>query len=153
MDVRIIDIYVDGEGNWYYRGIPSTREDIIRIFIENLVELPDGSYGIKEGGKVHRIKVEDTPMFATSVDFIKDDKGIKEILVNIKYLNCCKSIDPKSIVVTRKGAYVKLRDSGLKAKLSRSAYMQLANIIEEESGKFYITVSGKRYYISSSEST
>ena len=144
-----IEIYVDKEGTWYYKGLEATREDIIRIFMESLVELPNGEFGLKEGEKVFKIEVEDTPFVATGIKVVSKGESIERILVKLRWMDEEKEIDPKSIKVGKDNVlYVNLKDSGRRVRLLRPAYMELANLISEDINKgYYIEVSGKRYYL------
>ncbi len=144
-----IEIYVDKEGNWYYKGIEATREDIVKIFMERLVKLPNGKFGLKEGEKVFKIDVEDTPFVATGIKVINKGKSIERIFVKLKWVDEEKEIDPASIRVGKDNVlYFNLKDSDVKIRLLRPAYMELANFIHEDENKgYYIEVSDKRYYL------
>lgn len=142
------DIRIDKDGIWYYRGMEMFRKDIVNLLYRHIKQDEDGKYLVEYEGKRSYLEVEDTPFIVKSIylshnedrdsiDLIMPD-GSREVL------------DPATL---RVGAddilYGTILGSGIEARFSRTSYYQLAELIEQEPGqdKYYICLSGNRYYI------
>ncbi len=145
------DIHVDEEGEWFYRGTKIVREDIIELFLENLVLGADGKYGIQWRGSRCGIDAADTPFVVTRVDREEGhDEGAVTIKVLLKHVPTPQTLDPQTLTVGAANIlYCRIQNGRFPARFSRPAYYQLAEWIveDEESGSFYLELGSKRYLI------
>jgi hypothetical protein len=142
-------IFIDKEGDWYYRGSPMQRADIVSHLCQHLRrEESRGLYIIQMG----YLEVEDTPLVVTSVlhqqEKEKEHQG--ELFLSIKHLQTNQPLDPKTLWVGRENVlYCRVMEDTIPARFLRPAYYQLAEFIreDEEDHRFYLLLRGKRYYI------
>ena len=146
-------IFIDKEGEWYYRGSPMQRADIVSHLCQHLGrEEASGLYIIKMGKQRCYLEVEDTPLVVTSVlpqkEKGKEDQG--ELFLSIKHLRTNQPLDPKTLWVGRENVlYCRVMEDTIPARFLRPAYYQLAEFIREDKRdhRFYLLLRGKRYYI------
>lgn len=140
--------FIDKDGNWYYLGTEATREEIIELFIKNLVKLGNNIFAIKWEDKYYRIEVEDVPLVVSSIEIEIEDNKIKEILLKLKYVKAPIKLNPEKLFIGKNNAlYTIIEPQEIPAKFSRSAHFHMANMFnEDEAGKYYIEIDGKRYY-------
>ena len=146
-------IFIDKEGDWYYRGNPMQRADIVSHLCQHLRrEESSGLYIIQMGKQRCYLEVEDTPLVVTSIlpqrEKEKEDQG--ELFLSIKHLTTNQPLDPKSLWVGRENVlYCRVMKDTIPARFLRAAYYQLAEFIceDEEDHRFYLLLRGKRYYI------
>jgi uncharacterized protein len=148
------DIRVDEEGEWHHLGTRIVREDIIQLFLDNLVQRPDGSYLIEWKGSQCPIEVADTPFVVTRVDR-EEGAGAGEAAVRLtlKYLSDRERLDPRSLTVGGANIlYCRVHGGRFPARFSRPAYYQLAEWIveDEETASFYLQLGTNRYPIGNS---
>lgn len=143
------DICVDAEGEWFHRGAKIVREDIIELFLENLVRQPDGTYGIAWKGSRCSIDVADTPFVVIRVDREEGaDAGEPVVRLTLKHLRECPLLDPRTLRVGDANVlYCRLENGGFPARFSRPAYYQLAEwIVEDEAGETFCLELGRARY-------
>jgi hypothetical protein len=146
-------IFIDKEGDWYYRGSPMQRADIVSHLCQHLRrEESRGLYIIQMGKQRCYLEVEDTPLVVTSVlhqqEKEKEHQG--ELFLSIKHLQTNQPLDPKTLWVGRENVlYCRVMEDTIPARFLRPAYYQLAEFIreDEEDHRFYLLLRGKRYYI------
>jgi len=143
------DIRVDEEGDWTHRGIRIVREDVIQLFLDNLVRLPEGSYVIEWKGSRCPIEVADTPYVVTRVDREEGTcDGEPVVRLTLKHLSDRELLEPRSLVVGSENIlYCRVHDGRFPARFSRPAYYQLAEWIveDEETASFYLQLGASRY--------
>jgi hypothetical protein len=146
-------IFIDREGDWYYRGSPMERTDIVSHLCQHLRrEESSGQYIIQMGKQRCYLEVEDTPLAVSSV-FLQEknkEKGQEELSLSIKHLTTHQPLNPTTLWVGKENVlYCKIMDDAIPARFLRPAYYQLAEFIHEDKEKhsFYLFLSGKRYYI------
>ncbi|MEJ2363507.1 MAG: DUF1285 domain-containing protein [Deltaproteobacteria bacterium] len=146
-------IFIDKEGDWYYRGSPMQRADIVSHLCQHLRrEESRGLYIIQLGKQRCYVEVEDTPLVVTRVlhqkEKEKEDQG--ELFLSIKHLRTRQTLDPKTLRVGRDNVlYCRVMEGTIPARFLRPAYYQLAEFIreDEEDHRFYLLLNGKRYYV------
>lgn len=146
-------IFIDREGDWYYRGSPMQRADIVSHLCQHLRrEESSGLYIIQLGKQRCYLEVEDTPLVVTSVSHEvegkEEDRG--ELFLSIKHLATREPLDPETLWVGRENVlYCRVMEDRIPARFLRPAYYQLAEFIHEdiEEHRFYLLLRGKRYYI------
>jgi hypothetical protein len=147
-------IFIDREGDWYYRESPMERADIVSHLCQHLQrEESSGLYIIQLGKQRCYLEVEDTPLVVTSVlhqgeNAEDDDK--ENLFLSIKHLKTNQPLNPKTLWVGRENVlYCKVMQDTIPARFLRPAYYQLAEFIHEDKEEhgFYLLLGGKRYYI------
>ena len=146
-------IVIDQEGDWYYRGSPMHRADIVSHLCQHLRrEESRGLYIIQMGKQRCYLEVEDTPLVVTSVlhQKEKEKEDQAEIFLSIKHLRANQPLDPETLWVGRENVlYCRVMEGTIPVRFLRPAYYQLAEFIREDKvdNRFYLLLRGKRYYI------
>jgi hypothetical protein len=144
-------IFIDKEGDWYYRGSPMQRADIVSHLCQHLRrEESRGLYIIQMGKQRCYLEVEDAPLVVTSVLHQQEKEHQDELFLTIKHLKTNQPLDPKTLWVGRENVlYCRVMEDTIPARFLRPAYYQLAEFIreDEEDHRFYLLLRGKRYYI------
>ncbi len=145
------DIYVDREGDWYYRGDKIIREDILQLFLSNLRLASEGVYIIDWRGQRCALGVADTPFIITRVDRVRlENEDREEIRIRLKHLPDSELLDPSTLRVGEGNVpYCTVRNGQFWARFSRPAYYQLAEWIEcdNDADSFYFELNGTRFPI------
>lgn len=141
-----IDMEIKKDGSWFYLGTPITRQRLVRLFSTVLRKESDGHYYLVTPVEKSRIKVEDVPFLAISMDV----KGEGEDQILTFTTNMADEVvvdenhplrfefDPQT---EEPSPYVMVRDS-LEAKLARSVYYHLANLCIEKQHYLGVWSSG-----------
>jgi hypothetical protein len=145
-------IFIDSEGDWFYRGSLMKRADIVSHLCEHLRrEESSGPYIIQMGKQRCYLEVEDTPLVVTSVLHQGEEKDDQEeLFLSIKHLKTNQPLNPTSLWVGKENVlYCRVMEDTIPARFLRPAYYQLAEFIHEdkEDHRFYLFLGGKRYYI------
>lgn len=134
-NVSEIDMLIQADGTWMYMGTPITRQRLVRLFSTVLRREGDEYYLVTPVEKC-RISVEDVPFQAVMLEnsgigqdqtlsFTTDmaDKVVADEDHPIRFVIDAQSGEPSP--------YVRVRD-GLDAKMVRSVYYQLADLVATE---------------------
>ena len=146
-------IFIDREGDWYYRESPMERADIVSHLCQHLRrEESSGLYIIQLGTQRCYLEVEDTPLVVTSVLYQEErkEKEQEELFLSIKHLRTQQPLNPQTLWVGKDNVlYCKVMEDTIPARFLRPAYYQLAKFIHEDKEKhrFYLLLGGKRYYV------
>jgi len=146
-------IFIDREGDWYYRGSPMQRADIVSHLCQHLRrEESSGLYIIQLAEQRCYLEVEDTPLVVTSVSHKVEgqEEDNEELFLSIKHLASPEPLDPETLWVGSENVlYCRVKEDTIPARFLRSAYYQLAEFIHEdiEEHRFYLLLRGRRYYI------
>ncbi len=130
--VKDIDMIIKRDGTWMYMGTPITRRRLVHLFSTVLLKENDEFFLITPVEKC-RIQVEDAPFQAILLDCV--GKG-QDQLLNFttdmaEAVTAGKSHGLRFDINTDTGEtapYIMVRDE-LEAKLSRSVYYQLADMM------------------------
>jgi len=146
------EIWIDREGNWYHRGAPMERADIVGHLCRHVgKDRGTGRFVIRMGKQECYLEVEDTPLVITRVLREGGEPGdAARFVLSIKHLDETEPLDPTSLWVGKENVlYCIVRPEGLPARFLRPAYYQLTEFIEEDpiDGGFYLPVGESRYYI------
>lgn len=146
------EIWIDREGDWYHRGVPMRRADIVGHLCRHLgKDQATGRFVIRMGKQECYLEVEDTPLVITRVLREGGEPGDAErFVLSLKHLDQAEPLDPASLWVGEENVlYCIVKPEGLPARFLRPAYYQLAEFIQEDTarGGFYLPVGGRRYYI------
>ena len=130
-----IDMHILRNGKWTYMGSEIKRPAMIKLF-SNIIRLDDdGHYYLVTPVEKVRIKVDDVPFVAVSMNRIKDE-GVNclSFTTNVQDEVILSKENPIEIVINdndEPSPYITIRKN-LKALISRSVYYDLINMAEEE---------------------
>ena len=130
-----IDMHILRNGKWTYMGSEIKRPAMIKLF-SNIIRLDDdGHYYLVTPVEKVRIKVDDVPFVAVSMNKTEDE-GINclSFMTNVQDEVMLSKENPIEIVINdndEPSPYIIVRKN-LKALISRSVYYDLINMAEEE---------------------
>ena len=140
-----IDMRILRNGKWTYMGSEIKRPAMIKLF-SNIIRLDDdGHYYLVTPVEKVRIKVDDVPFVAVSMNKIKDD-GVNclSFTTNVQDEVTLSKENPIEIVTSdndEPSPYITIRKN-LKALISRSVYYDLVTLAVEEKKEFGVWSSG-----------
>ncbi len=130
-----MDLIITRDGNWLYQGAPIAREATVKLFSTILRREDDGEFYLVTPVEKWRIKVEDTPLLAHSLEA----RGHGEDQVLSVTTNVGESLEIGTEHPLVVGQYpgsdeprpvVQVRH-GLEARLVTAAFYDLADRVEE----------------------
>ena len=130
-----IDMHILRNGKWTYMGSEIKRPAMIKLF-SNIIRLDeDGHYYLVTPVEKVRIKVDDVPFVAISMNKTTE-KGIDSLsfVTNVQDEVVLSKENPIEIVINdndEPSPYITIRRN-LKALISRAVYYDLINMAEEE---------------------
>ena len=140
-------IFVDPEGEWFYEDRPIFRKEILETFYQCLRLLDDGRYVLEWQGRLHPIRVADTPFVITRVDQVTNGSMQPHILLTFKHIADREMLDPTTLWVGPKNVlYCRIRNGRFPARFSRPAYYQVAHYIEAVEGDRFALRLGEHLY-------
>lgn len=141
-DLPPCEIIIDKEGTWYYKGSRIIRKDIIKFFYEHMELDRHGRYIISWKDERCIVEVEDTAFFVQRVDKIN---GHYLLYISDE---THEELDPESLYIGKDNVlYCKIKAGKFPARFTRSAYYQIAQHIEEENNRYFLTVNKKKYFL------
>ncbi len=142
------DIVVDEEGNWFFRGSPIVREDILQLFYDHLRLSPEGHYLIEWQGSVYPIEVADTPFVVGRVDAEGGEDFPHTLWLTLRHIPQPERLEPDTLFVGRAHVlYCVIRNGTVPARFSRPAYYQIVRWIDENSGGYVLSLHGNTFPI------
>jgi hypothetical protein len=143
LDIHPCQIFIDKEGQWFYRGAQMRKREIVRLFYDHMSMDDCGRYILDWAGERCFLEVEDTAYtirkVAAQEEFIltlSDDSNEK--------------LAPETLYVGKENVlYCRVRGR-FPARFTRPAYYQLAAHVEETDGEYFLPVAGRRYRIQDS---
>lgn len=130
-----IDIRIARDGTWYHEDKPMQREAIPRLFASILRREEDGDYYLVTPVEKWRIRVEDTPLLAHSLEVEGEGENQmlavttnvgEKLLLGSEHPLEVDAYDsdgsPRPVVLVRRG---------LEARLVTAAYYELAELLVE----------------------
>ncbi|HIG43659.1 MAG: DUF1285 domain-containing protein [bacterium] len=133
-NVKDIDMEVKANGDWYYLGTPIQRQRLVHLFASVLRHEDDGEYYLVTPVEKCRIKVADVPFLAVLMTVANEGKKqrltfttnmAEELLLGADHALRFE-FDPAT---EEPSPYLHVRDN-LEARLSRSVYYQLAELLQ-----------------------
>lgn len=126
-----IDIRIDSNGVWHYRGSPIRRHRISRLFA-TLLSREDREFYLVTPPVKYRISVDDAPFLA--IELHRQGQGASQSLyfrTNMDEIVLAGRDHPIVVETDHKtgepAPYIKVRD-GLDAKMTRSVFYQMAEL-------------------------
>ena len=131
-----LNIRINHEGTWYYRGSPIGRKELVRLFSSVLQRDDENCYWLVTPVEKGRIIVEDVPFMAVELSAKGHGKEQSlEFRTNIDEFVQANSTHPlrfvENIETGEPSPYILVRGN-LEAKLTRSVYYQLVDLAVEE---------------------
>ena len=132
-----IGLKIGRDGTWYYQGSPIARKGLVRLFASVLRLEEDGRYYLVTPAEKVPIEVESLPFVA--VEMRRDGEGRTQTLTfrtNVDDVVTANAEHPLGFEPGRLGGFTPFIfvRAGLKARLARSVYYDLAALAVEESG-------------------
>jgi hypothetical protein len=124
-----LDMRIDREGVWHYRGSPIGRKPLVKLFSSVLRREADGSFWLVTPAERGRVTVEDAPFMAVAVDAqgtgraqtLRFRTNVDEEVAAGKAHPIRVAHDP---VTAEPRPYVTVR-GGLEARIARAVYYEL----------------------------
>ncbi len=139
-------ISLDREGNWTHNGEKIANEKIASFFSRSVARTDDGTYVISYGDHVYPITVEDAPVFVTGV--LCRGFGIHETIRLTLSTGEEEDLDIDSLSYGKDNAlYCTVRQGTMPAKFRRSPSFELLERLDENCGRYYLTLCGKRIHL------
>jgi len=143
-------IRIDKDGIWYFEGKEIFRNEIVRFFYENLKQDQRGRFLIELDNEQCYVDIEDTPFIIESIDKNKLEGDNQEIIfMNLKN-GAIEKLNPETLWIGKKNIlYCMIKKGSCKARFSRAAYYQIANLIEHDikTDMYFIFLNGNTFYI------
>ena len=149
-DLPSIDIVIDREGVWYYRGNEMVRKDIVSLFYQKLERDQQGQYLVRNGDEAFYIKVEDVPYAVKSIELMKDETSGASYFKVLLSDDSLEDLDLETLRIGKDNVlYCLVKGKTFEARFTRKAYYQLAEYIQYNSEKniYYITLNNRLYEI------
>jgi hypothetical protein len=131
-----LDIRIDRDGRWLYRGSPIERKELVCLFASVLQRDDNGDYWMVTPGELARIEVEDAPFVA--VELFVSGAGQCQTLsfrTNVDEVVTVGPDNPLRVETDSEtgepAPYVRVRD-GMDAKIARSVFYDLVERGREE---------------------
>ncbi|MCE5334398.1 MAG: DUF1285 domain-containing protein [Desulfobacteraceae bacterium] len=143
------EILIDEEGEWFHRGNRLTRKEILEELYSKLEIAPSGDYLLRDGHASCLLEVADTPFVVSRVDKSREESGEEIIVLTLKHRRERQILNPATLFVGEANVlYCQLSDSELRARFTRPAYYQLAELVQEgPPGDFFLELNGRKYPI------
>ena len=120
------------------------HKGIINDFYKDISITSSGEYIISRGPEKCILEVEDTPFIVTRTEHIKDEDQLIIYLIDDTF----EKLAPDTLVVGKENVlYCRIKDNKFRARFSRAAYYQIAELIKEEGDKYYLPLGNKKYFI------
>ena len=139
-----LDIRIDRNGVWYYRGSPIQRKEMVCLFASTLMRDASGGYWLVSPDEMGRIEVDDVPF--VGVELFVSGAGREQVVslrTNVDEVVTIDDDHPFEVWTDPDTSeplpYVRLRE-GIHARLLRSVYYEVVGLgLEEkvESEPFY----------------
>ncbi len=140
-----IDILIATNGAWFYQGSPIQRQRMVKLF-SSVLRLEDDQYFLVTPPIKYRIQVNDVPFMAMEMNQVQNnDKGNGTendtenngqklyFRTNMDEVVLADHSHPLTVITNPKTAesvpYIMVR-SGLKAKITRAVFYQLAELLQ-----------------------
>ncbi len=144
------EIYVDEEGDWYYKEARIVRQDIIELFLGHIVFNDQAGFLIELNNRQCLLEAADTPFVISRVDRAVENTKEEKMILRLKYLQEPELLDPGTLYVGKDNVlYCRVLGGRFPARFSRPAYYQLTQWIQEDpqDGSFFIEINGQRHPI------
>ena len=142
-----IDIRIASNGDWFHEGSQIKRQELVRLFASILRYEPDCGHVLVTPVEKWRIKVDGAPLQAVAIDI---EPGTVRLVTNTGEDFDLGPEHPLEITRDQAGNQVPeaLANRGLKARLARPVYYELAEHCEQRGELFGIESGGVFFSLS-----
>lgn len=145
-DIPPCFIFIDREGRWFHKGAEMIHRDIVRFFFAHMDLEESGRYVIRWGEECCFLEVEDTAFVVQKVEFQKRG-SIEEIRIFLSD-DTQEALRPETLFVGEANVlYCRVKEGRFPARFLRPAYYQIAEFVEEEDGRFYLPLNGRKHLV------
>lgn len=124
---------IDAEGRFFHDDVEIEHPSVLRAFRQGLERTAEGQHLVRFGWDWAHVQVEDAPLLVRSLTPTADSLDLE--LEDGRTF----SLPPSALSHSEAGfLYVRLREDGLEARLSRAAAAQLADALEEGDGGGFV---------------
>jgi hypothetical protein len=149
-DIPPCNIRIDKEGVWYYKGNEIFRDEIVRLFYQNLKNDETGRYLIELENDCCYLEVEDAPFVVRSIYKCTAESDNEECIYLLLSDQSLEKLNPDSLWVGKDNVlYCSVKKNTFVARFSRASYYQIADLIECGNGEdeYFISLNGKHFCI------
>lgn len=140
-----MDMVIKEDGSWLHEGDPILREKLVRLF-STILKREGDEYFLVTPIEKWRIKVEATPFQVVLAQV--SGEGSKAEIQLITNVGDEFQLNKEHVLVLGESQLpeVEVRN-GLKARLSRNVYYELADLAKEKNGGFYLHAGGVEHQV------
>lgn len=142
---RDVDMRIARNGDWFYQGSRIDRSRMVRLFASVLRKDGDDIYLVTPQERL-RIEVEDAPFTAVLLE-TRREEGVQTLVLTTNLGDTVVADEQHPIEVLyhrpdgEPSPYVRVRDR-LQALISRTVFLELAELAEERDGRLGVMSSG-----------
>ena len=134
-------IQVNPDGELSHNGAPLIHPGILEMIYDS-VHLEEGRYVLRMDGRACELEVADTFFVVKSLE---EKDGNLFIILNS---GATEELDPASLWINEDNImYCLVKKGAFPARFLRSAYYQLAQMVQERNGGFVLVLKGKTYAV------
>lgn len=135
---------IDRDGTWLHEGREVTHPGILQNLFANLARDDDGHF-LQVGPRRIPVEVEETPFVVVRLEGSNIREDAVESLTLVLSDGSCEPLDPQSLWVGPGNVpYCRVKGGVFEARISLSAWLQLAERLEEdEAGAEPVLVLGR----------
>ncbi|MEW6778107.1 MAG: hypothetical protein AB1405_17555 [Bdellovibrionota bacterium] len=143
---RVYVYRLDAEGRWSYGRNPMDDPALARQFFADIQKSAQGSYFVDCEGERCQVRVEDAPSFVDEIEIERGRAGLKAVKLLLAS-GKKERLDPSTLETGRAGALYCTDSRGLRARFRRKPHLELAALVEERGGRYFLKVGGKEYEV------
>lgn len=133
-------LVLDREGRWFHDGEPVEHPKVVEAFNRGLERDGQGRYVLRVGEDWCFVAVEDAPLQVESL-MPSPDEVVLELSNGRR-----EPLRPETLTL-KDGVLYCVAESGLTARLSRSAQFALGSLLEERDGGYVLVLAGREHRI------
>jgi len=137
-----MDLIITRDGQWVHEGGVIERESLVKLLASVMRREEDGRYALVTPAERVFIQVEDVPFLIVDWDLIEPGPAQKlSLQSNLGEYIVVDERNPLWLKPGEASPYITLRPQ-LEARMNRSAYYRLAELLEEKQGVWGVLSNG-----------
>lgn len=142
-------IFVGKDGKWYHEGAEIIHRPIFLWLIQSLEKSEDDLFIVHLNNQKCYLEVEDTPLVVQRVDRKPEGPDGPERITLFLNDESEEPLDPETLRISPDNVlYCRVKNREFPARFLRPAYYQMAEFLEEdEGGKFFLMLNGKKFHV------
>ncbi len=132
---------LDREGRFWHRGDLLEHARTVAALHRGLHRAEDGRWAVRIGTEWGYVDVEDAARFVRRVE--PRGQGLRAQLADGQWVE----LDPATLAAGAEDALYARTPEGERARLTRAAQLSLSDHLREDSGTFWLELSGRRFRI------